>query len=222
VLVFVFVALTPGHRHRCLPQSSFASRFTAGAGDPRSGDSPFTYPVRRLARRALGRNPFKSVRQTLPMYKHAEHRPHRAADKHQQRENHPPHHLRRQEQPDLRHLQLLLPKKEDRERHEPPRLPFVEATSLNLESWSFSSLAVCPRTFSARSSKGPRTRNGSRFVDLTTKGGTARVTATAPRTAQIITPFGPVSSTAKGRLHALSQQRTFSALLTNSANFFRA
>jgi hypothetical protein len=84
------------------------------------------------------------------MYKHAEHRPHRAANKHQQRENHPPHHLRRQEQLDLRHLQLLLPKKEDpkkedRERHEPPRLPFVEATSsLNLESWSFSSLAVCP------------------------------------------------------------------------------
>jgi hypothetical protein len=63
------------------------------------------------------------------MYKHAEHRPHRAANKYQQRENHPPHHLRRQEQPDLRHLQLLLPKKEDRERHEPPRLPFVEATS---------------------------------------------------------------------------------------------
>src|SRR4029450_815505 len=28
---------------------------------------------------------------------------------------------------------------------------------------------------------------------------TARVTATAPRTAQIITPLGPVSSTAKGR-----------------------
>jgi hypothetical protein len=84
------------------------------------------------------------------MYKHAEHRPHRAANKYQQRENHPPHHLRRQEQPDLRHLQLLLPKKEDRERHEPPRLPFVEATSsLNLESWSFSSLAVWFRTFPA-------------------------------------------------------------------------
>jgi hypothetical protein len=29
------------------------------------------------------------------MYKHAEHRPHRAANKYQQRENHPPHHLRR-------------------------------------------------------------------------------------------------------------------------------
>jgi hypothetical protein len=221
------------------------------------------------------------------MYKHAEHRPHRAANKHQQRENHPPHHLRRQEQPDLRHLQLLLPKKEDRERHEPPRLPFVEATfSLNLESWSFSSLAVWFRTFPARSSKGPRchhhcgcwprrplcvlsgrpsfcsetratawwsspasrrdgilmlsgmtrirrqkvvgagikplVKEGFRFVDLATKGGTARVTATAPRTAQIITPLGPVSSTAKGRLHALSQQRTFSAPLTNSANFFRA
>jgi hypothetical protein len=104
-------------------------------------------PERRLARRALGRNPFESARRTLPM----------AANKHQQRENHPPHHLRRQEQPDLRHLQLLLPKKEDRERHEPPRLPFVEATSsLNLESWSFSSLAVWFRTFPARSSKGPR------------------------------------------------------------------
>jgi hypothetical protein len=64
--------------------------------------------MRRLARRALGGNPFESARQTLPMYKHAEHRPHRAANKHQQRENHPPHHLRRQEQPDLRHLQLLL------------------------------------------------------------------------------------------------------------------
>ena len=49
------------------------------------------------------------------------------------------------------------PKKEDRERHEPPRLPFVEATSsLNLESWSFSSLAVWFRTLPARSSKGPR------------------------------------------------------------------
>jgi hypothetical protein len=79
--------------------------------------------------------------------------PHRAANKHQQRENHSPYHLRRQEQPDLRHLQLLLPKKEDRERHEPPRLPFVEANS---------------------------------------------------------------------SLNALSQQRTFSAPLTNSANFFRA
>src|SRR5260370_766346 len=50
----------------------------------------------------------EQARQTLPMYKHAEHRPHGAANKHQQRENHPPHHLRRQEQPDLRHLQLLL------------------------------------------------------------------------------------------------------------------
>jgi hypothetical protein len=66
----------------------------------------------------------------------------------------------------------------------------------------------------------PLVKEGFRFVDL--KGGTARVTATAPRTAQIITPLGPVSSTAKGRLHALSQQRTFSAPLTNSANFFRA
>jgi hypothetical protein len=221
------------------------------------------------------------------MYKHAEHRPHRAANKHQQRENHPPHHLRRQEQPDLRHLQLLLPKKEDRERHEPPRLPFVEATSsLNLESWSFSSLAVWFRTFPARSSKGPRCHHhcgcwprrplcvlsgrpsfcsetssnglvefasiptrrnpdvkrddthpppkGRRCRDQTTcqgrvplrRPGDERrdcpVTATAPRTAQIITPLGPVSSTAKGRLHALSQQRTFSAPLTNSANFFRA
>jgi hypothetical protein len=68
----------------------------------------------------------------------------------------------------------------------------------------------------------PLVKEGFRFVDLATKGGTARVTATAPRTAQIITPLGPVSSTAKGRLHALSQQRTFSAPLTNSANFFRA
>ena len=184
------------------------------------------------------------------MYKHAEHRPHRAANKHQQRENHPPHHLRRQEQPDLRHLQLLLPKKEDRERHEPPRLPFVEATfSLNLESWSFSSLAGWFRTFPARNSKGasmpphvghvdryassvagpssetssnglvefasiptrpnpdvkrddthppPKGRRcrdqttvkeGFRFVDLATKGGTARVTATAPRTAQVRSDF---------------------------------
>ena len=53
------------HRQRCLPQSSLASHFTAGAGDPGSGDSPFTYLVRRLARRALGRNPFESARQTL-------------------------------------------------------------------------------------------------------------------------------------------------------------
>src|SRR5438132_10124747 len=110
-------------------------------------------PERRLVRRALGRNPFESARRTLPMYKHAEHRPHRAANKHQQRENHPPHHLRRQEQP---------PKKEDRERHEPPRLPFVEATSsLNLESWSFSSLAVWFRTLPPRSSNGPRCHHHS-------------------------------------------------------------
>jgi hypothetical protein len=68
----------------------------------------------------------------------------------------------------------------------------------------------------------PLVKEGFRFVDLATKGGTARVTATAPRTAQIITPLGPVSSTAKGRLHALSQQRMFSAPLTNLANFFRA
>ena len=59
----------------------------------------------------------------------------------------------------------------------------------------------------------PLVKEGFRFVDLATKGGTARVTATAPRTAQ---------STAKGRLHALSQQRTFSAPLINSPNFFRA
>src|SRR5258708_19979980 len=41
----------------------------------------------------------------------------------------------------------------------------------------------------------------SATVTVTTKGETARVTATAPPTAQIITPFGPVSSTAKDRLH---------------------
>jgi hypothetical protein len=71
----------------------------------------------------------------------------------------------------------------------------------------------------------PLVKEGFRFVDLATKGGTARVTATAPRTAQIITPLGTVSSTVKGRLHALSQQsqqRMFSAPLTNLANFFRA
>jgi hypothetical protein len=41
-------------------------------------------------------------------------------------------------------------------------------------------------------------------------------------TAQIITPFGPISSTRKGRLHVVSQERTFSAPSTNSASFFRA
>jgi hypothetical protein len=51
----------------------------------------------------------------------------------------------------------------------------------------------------------------------------ARVTRhLLPRTTQIITPFDPISSTRKGRLHAVSQQRTFSAPSTNSASFFRA
>jgi hypothetical protein len=35
----------------------------------------------------------------------------------------------------------------------------------------------------------PLVKEGFRFVDLATKGGTARVTATAPRTAQILVVF---------------------------------
>jgi MFS family permease len=69
----------------------------AGSSPPLFGPILLGFPFQAIRRAApcpatLGRNPFESARQTLPMYKHAEHRPHWAANKHQQRQNHPRHH----------------------------------------------------------------------------------------------------------------------------------